>query len=143
MHAQEKYNAHLFIATINYLTEEVWDFAGDKMEIWDYRTMLNYYDKYFFDPDAGWEEFYNFIQAKESIRASIKKEYAEKIETKDKEILVILTETNKRLFLLLKEIRKNEALKWGIYPNYVFSDAVLYEIAKRRPQTKLEFLRIP
>lgn len=45
-------------------------------------------------------------------------------------------------FEILRNVRKKEAKKYGIYPNYVFSDTVLLEMVKRRPQTRLEFLRI-
>jgi superfamily II DNA helicase RecQ len=148
-HAQEKYDARLFIATINYLTDEVWSFLEDKMEVWDYRTILDYYDKYFFDPEAGWEEFENFMKRKEVYALELKQQMEfEELETRiNKRKFTIerpsISQRDELNFEILREVRKVEAKRWEIYPNYVFSDAVLYEMVKRRPKTRLEFLRIP
>ncbi len=141
------HQAKLFLATLNYLNEWAWDFVEDKMEIWDYKTFLEYYKKYFFDADAWWEEFSYFIMRKkveENERITIKQtSEVEKVEeSKFKSGTLILKDTVKALYNLLKDVRMNEARKHNISPNYVFSNEILWEMAKRRPRSKLEFLQI-
>lgn len=48
-----KYNARLFLATTNYLNNQARHFVNDKMEVWDYKTLIDLYNKYFSDPDIG------------------------------------------------------------------------------------------
>lgn len=142
--AKDEYNARLLLATIHYISNPARELVEGVMDIWDYNDILECYDKYFSDPDAGWEEFENFIKQKKNA-AIITKQHKEKeiIETtKTKESIIIQRKSVGQRFDILRDIRKKEAERWKIYPNYVFSDDVLYEMVKRHPQTKLEFLKI-
>lgn len=51
-HAKNEHNAKLLLATSSYVDYRAWMLMEDNIDIWDYRTILEYYDKYFFDPDA-------------------------------------------------------------------------------------------
>lgn len=143
--ANNEHNAQLIIATTNYLSLSAWDFAESKMlDVWDYRTIIDYYNRYFFDPNAWWEEFNYFINKKERLKLINKqnKELAN-IETKNiKEKIIIERGSNINRFEILREIRKNEAKKFWISPGYVFSDVVLHEMVNKCPKTKSEFLCI-
>lgn len=148
-HAKNEHNAKLLLATSSYVDYGAWKLMEDNMDIWDYRTILEYYDKYFFDPDTWWEEFQYFIDRKK-VAQLVSKQQKEQEEIdirRNKESSLIQRQSNALRaevnFEILRGVRKKEATKYWIYPNYVFSDAVLLEMVKRRPQTRLEFLRIP
>ena len=148
-HARIEHNARLLIATTNYLSNPAWDFVEDNtIDVWDYKSMLEYYDKYFSDPDTWWEKFQYFVDKKKMIQLANKQrqEHEESETRKDKQHFWIKRESialrSDIKFEILRDVRKKEATKHGIYPNYVFSDTILYEMIKRRPQTRLEFLRI-
>lgn len=143
-------NKH-FLATIDSLNEWIWDSINDNFEIWDSNSIVEYYNKYFSDPDAGWHDFKLFKEKKKQEKKNINRIENETqilTETKTRDSINIRSGTVKELYELkevyesLIKARKKLATKYRITPNYVCTNKVLLEMAKKRPQSKLDFLKI-
>lgn len=120
----------LYFATTNYLTRNA-SILTDKYDIYflDYNVMIDAYKM------IDWNDFILFLDEK-------KKTNKELQNNKFKKKIQIKLNSNKDLFILLKEVRKDLAEEYDLPAYCIFKDDTLNEIARRKPITKTDFLKI-
>lgn len=120
----------LFFATTNYLTRNA-SILTDKYDIHflDYTVMIQAYKM------IDWSDFLVFLDEKKIIDKELQ-------DNKFKKKINIKVNSNKELFLLLKEVRKKLAKEFNLPSYCIFKDDTLNEIAKKKPITKRDFLMI-
>lgn len=70
------------------------------------------------------------------MKPETKNNLEETAENNTKKVIQTKRDTVKSLYELLKDIRKEEAVRYNLSPNYVFSDKVLLEMSKQKPRSK-------
>lgn len=125
-----KHWTKLFFATTNYLTRNA-SVLTDKYDIFflDYTVMIEAYKK------IDWNDFELYLEEN-------RKKDKELQDNKFKNKINIRVNSNKDLFILLKEVRKKIAKEFNLSPYCIFKDDTLNEIAKKKPITKRDFLMI-
>jgi len=120
----------LFFATTNYLTRNA-SVLTDKYDIHflDYTVMIEAYKM------IDWSDFLVFLDEKKLIDKELQ-------DNKSKKKIHIKVNSNKNLFILLKEVRKKLAKEYNLPAYCIFKDDTLNEIVKKKPITKRDFLMI-
>lgn len=120
----------LFFATTNYLTRNA-KIHAEKSEI----TCLDCFKMIEIYKQIDWNEFTAYMNEKLEKENEIK-------DNKFKDKIQIEVWSNKDLYSLLKDVRKNLAKENNVPAYYIFKDSTLEDMVKRKPRSKMEFLKI-